>query len=500
MNGASISTVWAAFVVIIIPAIIIVAAEIDERLRQRRSELRPAVTIIRSWTVPSLAVWALLVPVLGVDATSGAVRVISTLLLISAAAAVLRVLRVFIEHVRTRPRGTGQRPVPQLLLALPRLGLFIVTGWILLNNVWGVDLSAALTALGVTSLVISFALQDTLSGLASGVLLLSDQPFQTGDWIRVGDLEGQVIDINWRTSRIRNRNGDTITVPNSELAGSSIVNFTSPDTLHRVVVNLQVAFVNPPTLAMDMLLDAARATPGVLGDPAPSVRVTQIDDPLMGYEVHLWIDDYKLAPRVEGDFGALVWYQSQRDGVPLPSPAQDLFVYDGPAAAASGQPTPGDVRQALQRSPLLQSLPDDDLDQLARDSQLARYSAGELLSDSRVTRPRVVLLIAGRAQLVLLDAATGGQSADVVVASVGEGEIIDVLDSTGTAQLAVGVRSVTDCEVVIIDPDLIGRFGSRHAELADAFNRTSAVRRRRIERTAERFVVAADGAEESDDA
>ena len=339
------SATWAVVMIVVIPVVIIAAAELDERLRQRRSALRKAVLVLRNWGLPFFAIWALLVPVIGVDSNSSTARMAATGLLLAISTAVLSVLAVIIREIRRRGETSEGQAVPQLLLALPRLAIIIATGWILVSTVWGVDLSAALTALGVTSLVVSFALQDTLSGLASGLLLLSDQPFQTGDWIRVGDIEGEVVDINWRTSRIRNRNGDMVVVPNSQLAGSSLLNFTSPENPHRVVVSVQVAYVNPPTLAKAMLLDAAHGTPGVLSDPPPNVAVVQIDDPLMGYEVHLWIDDFAIEPRVKSDFGSLVWYQSNRHGVPLPSPAQDLYLYDGVAAGEAGVPTLADIRQ-----------------------------------------------------------------------------------------------------------------------------------------------------------
>ena len=325
MNAESTANAtWAIIMIVAVPAVVIAAAELEERLRQRDSDLQPAVRILRNWALPFFAIWALLVPVLGSSRDSMGVRLAASGLVLADSASVLSLLRVIVADIRDRPRTEGGRPVPQLLLALPRLAAIIATGWILISTVWGVDLSAALTALGVTSLVVSFALQDTLSGLASGVLLLSDPPFHPGDWIESGDVEGVVVDVNWRTTRIRDRNGDVITVPNSQLAGANIVNYTSPDNLHRVVVGLQVAYLNAPTLAKAMLLDAAKGTPGVLEDPAPLVRVVQIDDPLMGYEVHMWIDDYAIAPRVKSDFGSLVWYQSHRHGVPLPSPAQDL--------------------------------------------------------------------------------------------------------------------------------------------------------------------------------
>ena len=331
------SVAWTVVVILVVPLLVIGAAELDERLRQRDSPLRGAVSIVRTWALPAFAIWAVLRPVLGRDAHSLGVQSAATALVVALGAAGLHILRIVMARISDRPRRDGTGPVPQLLLALPRILVLLTIVWVLISGVWGVDLSGLLTALGVTSLVVSFALQDTLSGLASGFLLLSDQPFSPGDWISSGDTEGMVIDLNWRTTRIRTRNGDMVIVPNSQLAKANILNYTAPEPLHRVVVELQVAFSNPPTLAKEMLLDAARGTAGVLADPPPNVRVVTIDDPLMGYEVDMWVSDYSVVPRVRSDFGSLVWYQSHRHGVPLPSPAQDLFLHDSAAEAEAAE-------------------------------------------------------------------------------------------------------------------------------------------------------------------
>lgn len=477
MNSVgSTSTTWAVLVIVFFPLAIIAVAELDERLRQRESPLRAAATVGRNWGLPLLALWTLLGPVLGLDPDGIAVRFVSSGLLLTAAVVAQRVLRIFIDRTRHRMQVSGRRSAPELLLLLPRLVVIIATGWLLVERVWGFDLSSALTALGVTSLVVSFALQDTLSGLASGLLLLSDQPIEPGDWVKIGDIEGMVVDINWRTTRIRDRNGDMIIVPNSELANSSITNYTSVDSVHRVVVSLQVAYVNPPTLAKAMLLDAANGIPGVLSDPPPRVAVTQIDDPLMGYDVHMWVDDYAIAPRVKSDFGALVWYQSHRHDVPLPSPAQDLFLHDG-ATAGAARPTEAEIRRSLQQSPLLASLEDEDLDRLSHAARSDRYAVGERITDSADGNRDLVVISDGRASLVV-----GREGVvDSTIAELGPGDIGGLLaDPVDDHDL--WTVAVTDCQVVIIEAEVIEAVASRSADLASAINRLSAVRRRRAER------------------
>lgn len=484
MIVAATSTAWAAVVVVAIPVAIIAASEIDERLRQRGSRLRPVMSTVRLAVLPFLALWSLLVPVLGIDRDRFGARLAATGLVLATAWAAGRLTRIVVDDIRRRPRTNGSRPLPQLLLAIPRLAVVLVTAWLLVSTVWGVDLSAALTAFGVTSLVISFALQGTLSGLASGMLLLSDQPFQPGDWIRSGDVEGQVVDINWRTTSIRDRNGDMHVVPNSTLAEASIVNFSAPEPLHRIVFSLQVAFVNPPTLAKAMLLDAAMSTPGVLSEPPPTVLVVQVDDPLMGYEVHLWVDDYAIVPRVRADFGALVWYQSHRHDVPLPSPAQDLFLWDGVANAEAGRPGEADIRSTLLGAPLLAGLPEGELDLLVRAGRQARFAAGEVMLDTRRPDSGFVVIAQGRAAIAVIDAdPTVGGEVDVVVGEIGPGETVGLLEP-GPGGRPVVVRAVTDCETVLVDGTVVAEVGSRNREVTVAFNRIAAMRKRRIERAA----------------
>jgi len=474
------SAAWALVVILLVPVLIIVAAEVDERLRQRESTMRPAVEVIRSWGLPFFALWAVLVPVLAVDNEGFLVRVATSGFILAVATAVLRISRALISAYQDRPRTAEQGSVPQLLLALPRLVTILVVGWLLIDGVWGVDLSAALTALGVTSLVVSFALQDTLSGLASGMLLLSDQPFTPGDWITTNEQEGEVVDVSWRTSRIRTRDGDIIIVPNSQLAGAAVINYSSPDPLHRVTVSLQVAYVNPPTLAIGMLLDAAKGVDGVLDDPAPYVFVTQIDDPLMGYDVHMWVNDYAVVPRVKSDFGRLVWYQSHRHGVPLPSPAQDLYLYDGVASGLVGIPTTADLRDRLQAAPLLASLDDGELDALASRSRQDRFAVGERVRGPESTSRELMIIVDGTLDLVVPLAAELQ-----VVGQFHAGETIGVLDLGASESHGAFFRAASDCEAISIDVEAIGIVASRNEELSAAMNRLAAIRRRRLERLIE---------------
>ena len=404
-------------------------------------------------------------------------QLLGSALLISSAMAVLSAVRVIVTDLADRPRRSGRRAIPRLLLALPRLLLILAFAWILIAGVWGVDLSAALTALGVTSLVISFALQDTLSGIASGFTLLADQPFAPGDWIESGDVAGRVIDINWRATRIRDRNGDLIVIPNGQLANATITNFDQPTRLHRVKVPVQIERSAPPTAAIEMLVDAARSTPGVVEDPPPFARVIQIADPVVDYEASMWIDDYTVAPRVKADFGALVWYLSYRHGVPLPNPAQDLYLFDGAKTAIESQITSADIRTQIADMPIAAELNDDVLDQLAVAASIDQYKQGETITDEGADHS-MCLLQRGRARLVLRQE----ESEDLVVLDLEAGDALGVLAELPTTDRATLIVALTDCDVVTIPQEAAAPALSLAPDLAAVLEQLAVTRHRRIRR------------------
>lgn len=474
------SAAWAALIIVVLPLMIIGSGEMEERLRQRDSPYQPTIATLRIWVVPLLTIWVLARALLDTADDSLFIRLLGTAVVLASAVAALSAFRVVVAELADRPRRTGRRPIPRLLLALPRLLLVLATAWLLIAGVWGIDLSALLTALGVTSLVVSLALQDTLSGIASGFTLLADQPFSTGDWIESDDVEGRVIDVNWRATRIQDRNGDLVVIPNGQLAKATIVNFDQPSRLHRVKVSVQIDRSAPPTTAIAMLVDAARSTPGIVEDPPPFAQVTQIADPVVDYETSMWIEDYSLAPQVEADFGALVWYLSYRHDVPLPNPAQDVYFFDGAKAAIESRVTAAEVRQRIADIPLVAALDDDALDKLAAVASINQYRSGETIIEEGTQRD-LLLMHSGRARLVLRRA----DLEDLNVVDIEAGEAFGVLSESPVSDRAL-VVATTDCEVLRIPPEGAGRAIAIAPDLANVLDQLAATRRRRIERVLRR--------------
>ena len=101
--------------------------------------------------------------------------------------------------------------------------IYIIAGFILITEL-GYNLGGLATGLGISSVVIALAAQDIAKSFLAGISIISDRPFEIGDYITVGDLSGTVEDITFRTTRIRNADNQVIVIPNSVLTDNNIIN------------------------------------------------------------------------------------------------------------------------------------------------------------------------------------------------------------------------------------------------------------------------------------
>ncbi|MGH7312135.1 MAG: mechanosensitive ion channel family protein [Candidatus Rokuibacteriota bacterium] len=156
-------------------------------------------------------------------------------------------------------------------------GTVFVVGFLVLLGELGVKITPILTALGVGGLAVALALQDTLSNLFAGMHLLADRPIRVGDYVKIADdVEGFVVDVGWRSTRVRMLGNNVMVVPNKRVAESIITNYDMPEPRMSLLIQVRVSYRSDPDHVERLLVEeAARAAgdvPGLLGEPPPFVR------------------------------------------------------------------------------------------------------------------------------------------------------------------------------------------------------------------------------------
>lgn len=472
---------WAVGLILVFPLLIVVLGEVVHKMEKSQSKWLNPVKNLRHLVLPQLVFLLIMTRVLGLDSENIWVRVVETALWIFVIHTSLSILNIVLfAGAHDDPRNWQGR-VPKLVVDFVRVVLVAIGAALVLSSVWGIDLGRMLAALGVGSIVLGLALQDTLGSLFSGFALLSSKQFRVGDWLNVGDdKEGKIIGMNWRTVTLLNRDEDIIIVPNAELAKGKFVNYTYPYPRHREKVQFDLSFDDAPYLVKKALKEAALATPGVLADPAPVVALISYDEFSVKHEVLYFIEDYIDQPAILDDFKSRVWYVAKRYGISFPTRSHEVFMME--AAAKSQQQTRNEIEDQLSHLPFLKSKPQN-LALLAQSSRKFDYATGE----------RIIVQGDMTAYLYVVSTGTATESFVDGLEISHDMNTLQSNDFFGLAALVrnepsdVSITCQTDMQVIAIERDAIQHLFESNPELAVEMEKVLENRTREV-RTLQRAV------------
>lgn len=223
---------------------------------------------------------------------------------------------------RARVSGLGQ--------GLVRAVVGFIGLTVLLKAV-GVEIAPLLTALGVGGLAVALALQDTLGNFFAGVHVLLEKPFSIGDFIRLeSGQEGTVADVSWRTTRIRTLDDHVVVLPNSKIAGSTIVNFHLPDPRNRLTLEIGVEYGSDLDAVRALLIDEVRAVTAEGGlfanEPAGDAGVTRFGEWAVYLSVRFYVHDVRMAFPATDAMARRLYARLRAEGVRIPLPTQQVLL------------------------------------------------------------------------------------------------------------------------------------------------------------------------------
>lgn len=201
----------------------------------------------------------------------------------------------------------------------------------------GISLGPVLAGLGVAGFVIGFALQDSLSNFASGMMILIYRPFDVGDIVEAGGVSGKVRNMSLVNTTILTFDNQTLVVPNNKIWGSVIKNVTSQRT-RRVDLMFSVSYSDDIERTEAVLKEVVSAHERVLSIPEPLVRLHQLADSSVDFIVRPWVrtEDYW---DVYWDLTRAVKLRFDEERISIPFPQRDVHVYtDTPLAVATPRP------------------------------------------------------------------------------------------------------------------------------------------------------------------
>ncbi len=194
--------------------------------------------------------------------------------------------------------------------------------------VWKIDMSAWLASAGVAGIAVGFAAKDTLSNLFSGVFILADAPYKVGDYIVLERApRGKVTHIGLRSTRILTRDDVEITIPNSIIGNSTIINQSGgPSEKMRIRVLVGAAYGSDVDKIKKILIGIADDEPLVCEEPKPSVRLKVFGASSLDFELRCWVARPELSGRTTDALNSAIHNAFERAGIEIPYAKQDLYI------------------------------------------------------------------------------------------------------------------------------------------------------------------------------
>ena len=338
-----------------------------------------------------------------------------------------------------------QTPIPHLLREVVALVVFLVALLLVLAFAYHAQaqLKGLLAGSGVAAVILGFAGQNLFGGIIAGIALQINRPFKVGDWLHVQDRYGEVMEINWRSTRLRTNDAVYLDIPNNEIVKQTIVNLHYPTQVHAMRLRIGADYSAAPNKVKDALQRAALNAEGVLADPKPKVFLMVFGDSAVLYEIKFWMGNHAAYNDITDAIRTNIWYEFRRQAITIPFPIRTLQVQR--KAADSAAAARDEARGILRNEPLFGCLPDEQLNRLVDAGHLSRFGRGERILGEGDEGDSMFVLLRGSAQVSM-----GRNGTNIRLRVMHAGDVFGEIAMLTGERRSATVRAEHDCEVLEI--------------------------------------------------
>lgn len=210
--------------------------------------------------------------------------------------------------------------------------IIIVLAVYFIFSIWDVDMTAWLASAGIVGIAVGFAAKDTLANLFTGVFIMADAPFKVGDYVVLDSGErGEITHIGIRSTRMLTRDDVEITIPNSVMGNTKIINESGgPHEKSRCRVPVGVSYHSDIDLVRSILMEIAANEESLCKVPEPRVRFRRFNGSALDFELLVWIDKPEFRGRVLDLLNCEIFKQFKANKIEIPYAKQDIYIKEMP--------------------------------------------------------------------------------------------------------------------------------------------------------------------------
>ncbi|MEP1152612.1 MAG: mechanosensitive ion channel domain-containing protein [Balneola sp.] len=188
----------------------------------------------------------------------------------------------------------------------------------------GIDLTGLAVIFGFLSVGIGFGLQNVTSNFISGLIVLFERPISIGDRVLVNGIEGDVQEINIRSTTVKSLNNISIIVPNSEFISKDVVNYSYGDPTYRLVIDVGVSYSSDLDLVLKALNEVAEENESILDTPKHDVHLRSFGDSAWNMKLLVWVANVKDHYRILNELNQAIVRKFREHDIEIPFPQRDI--------------------------------------------------------------------------------------------------------------------------------------------------------------------------------
>lgn len=204
--------------------------------------------------------------------------------------------------------------------------IIVILGVLISFQFVGIDLTSLAVIFGLLSVGIGFGLQNITANFISGLIIMFERPISVGDRVDVAGIEGDVIEISIRSTKIRTLNNISIIVPNTQFVESNVINFSHGDPTFRLDINVGVSYSSDLDKVLKALNEVAEDHPKVMRSPKHQVHLTQFGDSSWDMQLRVWIPNVKERYVLRNEMHQAIVRKFAKYEIEIPFPQRDLHV------------------------------------------------------------------------------------------------------------------------------------------------------------------------------
>jgi small-conductance mechanosensitive channel len=432
---------WGLTLIVGLPILTVALEEAIKYLERQGNPLASFLLKIRRYFLPLLIVLLVLQQVFELENDQLTVQIVRTLTTVS----MLAVLISLMNGILTtgEKQKSWQIHVPNLLFQTTRAAIIAIVAVYTIAFIWGVDLSRVAATLGVGSLVIALALQDTLSNLVSGFLLILEGPIKVNDWVVINDVKGKVIDINWRSVRIRDLKNDVFIIPNGSIAKDKFINSTIENPYSEHSLSLTFSYQDPPNRVKPILKKAVLSAEGV---QSVLVRVFEFKEYGVEYAIYYVMLDSTSISKGRDAVLSRIYYAVKRHHLTIPYPCQTLHHVN--SCDLEKEDSQQEIAEFLHSLSYFKNLDSSLIDELSTYAIIYYYGMGENIVKIGEMEEGLYIIREGSVKITVED--FKGQEKEIL--RLGEGEFFGEMSLLPKrTNSTVNVTVINDVKIIFIN-------------------------------------------------